>query len=641
MRPGVAGCTGVGRHWWPAVLGLWLTLGCAQLLGADQIEIIGAPAPGAGGTGPTTACTPSELRCAGAALQICREDLSGFRTARVCSSPELCCTDLSRCADGPTCLAPSCAPGDFRCDGPRLEICNDGQTGWTTISTCASAAQCNASQGRCTDQPCNPSAPDRQCSGGDLLSCASSSWASLEVCSTQALCSAEPNGFGCAETRCLVGENTRPSPFRCANGDLQRCNDDQTGFEFVETCLNALHCNGLLDEVGDPHGVHLDVETLRTLGCTLPGCTPGHYSCDSQGRLLLCDQNRSNYRVLVEDCGSLGRCNASTGSCSSEACTAGTHQCNGNQWQTCTEQRTWQTTETCAGAAQCDVGGCQPPVCQIADYQCSGATLERCNVSRTGWIRVHDCVSAALCNAQTKRCEAPVCQPGQRRCSREGKLEECSADQAEWNVISDCRLLAGLPETAGPEQISGLCDPNAARCVYPASCNSGTVRCNGEFLERCQNDIWHPQARCETPSACDASGAGACRPTECSPGAHRCVIPGSTPIVAEPGDPVQGLTLQVCNAGGNYQTLQECPGYCDAAHGQCDICNSLSLLCFDARLYRCSADGQERELEKPCKTGCLQQTANVSDAGADAGTTPTIGRPTCTEDLGKVSVGND
>ncbi|HKO93859.1 MAG TPA: hypothetical protein VJU61_22050 [Polyangiaceae bacterium] len=641
MHPEPAGCAR-GRHSWRAMLGLLLALGCAQILGTDQIEIIGAPPPGPGGP-PPTACAASELRCVGASLQICREDLSGFRTARVCSTPQLCCSDPNRCPSGPTCLAPSCAPGDFRCDGRTLNICNEEQTGWTPISTCSSAAQCNASLGRCTDQPCSPTVPDRQCSGGDLLSCASSSWAPLGACETQALCSAEPSNYGCTETRCLVGDNTLPSPFRCANGDLQRCNDEQTGFEFVETCLNALHCNGLMGEVGDAQGVNLDTEDLRVLGCSLPGCTPGHFSCDREGRLLLCDQNRSSYRVLVEDCGSASRCNASTGTCSSEDCTPGVQQCNGNQLQTCTQQRAWQTTDTCASAAQCDLGGCQPPECQIADYRCRGAALERCNVARTGWIAIHSCDSAALCNAEAKRCDAPVCQPGQRRCSRDGKLEECAPGQNAWATLSDCRQLAGLPETATPEQLSGLCDSSGARCLTSASCTSGTLRCNGEFLERCQNNSWQPQARCNTPSACDASGAGSCRTTECVPGAHRCVIPGAETIVAEPGDPVQGLTLQECNAAGSgYATVQECPGYCDAAHGQCDICNSLDLLCFNARLYRCSADGQERELEKPCRMGCTERTnSGVVDAGTDAGVGSGPGRPTCIEDLGKVSQGND
>jgi hypothetical protein len=139
MRPGIAGCARVGRHSWRAVLGLWLALGCGQLLGTDQIEIIGNPPSGAGGAPVTTACAPNELRCSGAALQICREDLNGFRTARVCSTPQLCCTEPSQCQDGPTCLAPSCSPGDFRCDGRTLAICNDAQTGWTPITTCASA----------------------------------------------------------------------------------------------------------------------------------------------------------------------------------------------------------------------------------------------------------------------------------------------------------------------------------------------------------------------------------------------------------------------------------------------------------------------------------------------------------------------
>jgi len=641
MRPGAAGSRGVGRSW-RAVLGLVLALGCAQVLGTDQIQIIGdPPASGGTGSGPAPACNASELRCVGPSLQICREDRSGFRTARVCSTPQLCCSDPSRCPT-PTCLAPSCAPGDFSCDGRTLRICNDAQTGWTAISTCASAPQCNASLGRCTDQPCNPSLPDRQCSGGELLSCASSNWASLGVCETQALCSAEPSNYGCTETGCRVGNNTLPSPFQCANGDLLRCNDEQTGFEFVETCLNALHCSGLINEVGDPYGVNLDADDLRALGCTLPGCTPGHYSCDDQGRLLLCNNNRTSYRVVVEECGSPSRCNASTGRCTDDDCTPGQTQCNANLLQTCSPQRRWETTATCAGAAQCELDGCRAPECQVADYRCSGSTLERCNISRTGWIAIHTCDTAALCNAEAKRCDAPVCRPGQRRCSHEGKLESCSSGQNAWDTSSDCRLLAGLPETASPEQLSGLCDLSGTRCLNPASCSAGSLRCNGEFLERCQNDSWQPQARCDTPSACDASGTGSCRMTQCIPGTHRCVIPGSTPIVAEPGDPVQGLTLQECNAAGSdYDTVAECTGYCDASHGQCDICNSLQLLCFDARLYRCSADGQERELEKPCRMGCTTPSSSgASDAGADAGTA-VMGRPTCVEDLGKVSSGND
>jgi hypothetical protein len=93
----------------------------------------------------------------------------------------------------------------------------------------------------------------------------------------------------------------------------------------------------------------------------------------------------------------------------------------------------------------------------------------------------------------------------------------------------------------------------------------------------------------------------------------------------------RGLTLQECNSTGTaFVTVRDCPtdNYCDAAHGQCDICDPLQLLCEQGSLYRCSADGQERELEKRCLSSCVGGTA---DAGAGAGT----GQPTCTEDLPK------
>jgi len=608
---------------------LLLAIACAQVLDVDGIKIVGGGSAARPPPEPPGVCASQELHCEGAALQICREDHSGFRTARVCSSPQLCCTDPSVCPNSPGCQPPVCTPGDFKCDERVLSVCNEGLTGWTPLSTCPSAAQCNAKLGTCNPQPCTPGS-DVQCSESNRMRCDGSGWSQSEQCLTRALCNPEASGPGCRPTGCLdfrdASGSTVLSPFRCDNGDLLRCNDDLTEFEFVETCLNLLHCNDLRDVVGDPRARNLSLADLERLGCTPPGCTPGKFRCDGS-RLMRCNVYRTDY-LLDKDCGSPGRCSASTGSCALQDCAQGSNQCSGKDFQVCTPARTWETIETCAGAAQCDPStGCRPALCQVTDYRCNGTALERCNVDGTDWIGVHSCETPALCNVAAKRCDPPLCGPNDTRCSVDGKLEHCSAGRNGWDTLDDCRALAGLPVTATPEQISGSCDLSGnGRCVNPPSCPAGASRCNGQYLERCQDNAWRPQQWCATRSLCDASGAGSCRPPVCKPGEYRCVIPGATPTVAQPGDPTRGLTLQVCNtAGDGFVNARDCSAdnFCDAPHGQCDLCQALAPLCFGSSLYLCSADGQERELEKTCQGECV-----TPSEGAEGD-----GRPTCQEDM--------
>jgi hypothetical protein len=606
---------------------LVLALACAQVLDVDGIVILErAPAPPL--PPPPTVCALGELHCEGPALQICRQDQSGFRTARVCSSAELCCDDASLCPNALGCQPPACTRGDFKCEDRLLSVCNEGLTDWIPLSTCASDAQCNSKLGRCDEQPCSPG--DMQCSAGTQLVCGAAGWGSSATpCATAALCSADATGPSCQPTGCMDERGVNgsvPSPFRCFNGDLQRCNDDQTEFEFVETCLNLLHCNDLRNVVGDPRAASLALSDLEQLGCTPPACTPGKFRCD--GSLLKrCNQYRTDYQQ-VQDCGSPGRCSASTGSCTQEDCTPGSIQCSGKDFQVCASDRKWQTTQTCEGTDQCDPSSrCRPAVCNVTDYRCTGAALERCNVDGTDWIAIHTCETEDLCNAAAKRCDAPLCLEGQRRCSPEGKLERCAAGRNVWQTQQDCRQMAQLPPTATPEQLSGTCDLSGqGRCTSPPSCASGSLRCNGQYLERCQDNAWRPREWCATSALCDASGTGSCRPPACKPGEYRCVTPGASPVVAQPNDPTRGLTLQVCDAAGDgFVGVRDCSAdnFCDARHGQCDLCDALQPLCFGSSLYRCSADGQERELEKACADGCVVQL--TGDDGK--------GRPACQEDL--------
>lgn len=629
-----------GRRTWASRAAAATLLGasaCAQLLGEDW-PVIGPPP--AEDAGVTPRCAVGELRCEGVALSICRADQSGFRMVQVCSSPELCCAEPGPGCDQVGCRLPVCARGDFLCEGTTLRVCNEAQTGWDRVDECASAAHCNASLGRCTEAPCVavPAGSEFQCNGPVLEACTDQGWQELRNCGTQALCDPEPPGE-CRVTGCDVADVAGASAFRCINPDLQRCNDQQTGFEHVETCYNPANC--------DPrHGVlHGEVPPaeLAELGCSAPRCIAGTYRCE-RARLLRCNVNRTAYTEEEGICASPSHCNASAGRCESEPCSVGSYQCSGNDLLRCaapaapetpeTEESaapapqppTWQLQEQCLSSARCDAeaAACVPRACASGEHRCNEAILERCNVDGTGWIPLRACITSALCDAAAKRCDAPVCEVNQRRCGRDGKLQVCAPGRERWADERDCRAEAAPAPPSDSLQLAALCDLTGATCSPQPSCAEGSRRCNGEFLERCEGNTWRPQQRCRTAALCDPSGTGSCRDASCRPGEYQCVTSGLTPVVVEqsPNNPIPDLTLQVCNpAGTAFVNVQHCDSrYCDAVHGQCDLCNEYEPICEDETLWRCSGDGQEKELELPCPTGCAPGRAAClgMDAGAPA-----------------------
>jgi hypothetical protein len=599
---------------------------CAQILNVDGIIVELPPVDaGAAGAGPgAPACQAGSFHCEGAALQLCEQPADGFRTVRVCSSPELCCATPELCAGQPGCLAPACSDGEFRCEGAVLQACNSGHSAFVEIDRCPSATQCNATLGRCTEEPCDSTSREHQCNGRDYEEClpGRSEWTLSEACATYGLCStAEP--AGCTPSDCRIGgSGNEQSPYQCVSGNLMRCNDAQTGWEFVETCLNTANCNALIEPLlGDPYAPAMSGSMLRVLGCTAPGCAPGRYKCDG-ANLTLCGANRTNYLDRVDTCITPRHCDANAGRCNSVPCTIGQRQCSGNEYQVCTESG-WKVEEICDPTAPCDAqSGCQPTLCRPNEYRCSGEQLERCNVERTGWIPVEVCASQALCDVASKRCLAPVCASGESRCNPDGQLQHCTPERDGWSVDADCAALANLAPGAAA---SAACDPSGAgRCLPAASCVSGAYRCNGAELERCRDNAFHPYAHCSTPAQCDALG-GACVAAVCDPGQFRCVAPGTPPTPVEDTNGRRGATLEVCNdAGTAFETRRACGPLelCDDEHGQCDICDAASpLACSGSALEVCTADGQERTLYKVCTQGCLE----AGTGGAS--------RTTCREDL--------
>jgi hypothetical protein len=600
---------------------------CGQILNVDGIEIV--PPRAAGGTAgsvgmPPPECSPGEFRCDGAALRSCDASERAFRTVRVCSSAELCCDDPARCADGqPGCLPPACGAGEFRCQGDALERCNPGQTGFVEVDRCPSALYCDASQGRCTDQPCDATLRQRQCSGASLEEClpGRSAWSPIDDCVTQALCSPEA---ACAPPACRIGSaGSQPSPYICLGGNLMRCNDGQTGWEYVETCLNTANCNALIGElVGDPYATNMSSAQLERLGCTPPGCTPGRYRCDG-ATLMLCNTNRTGYLTEIARCDSARQCNASAGRCTLAPCVVGDRQCSGDEYQVCTSTG-WELLETCGSGAPCDAAsGCQATVCSANEYRCDGVELERCNVARTGWIPVQACETSELCDAAAKRCEPPACELAARRCSPAGVLERCTSGRSGWEAVKDCAAAASLPSGSGAP---GLCDPSGeGRCLTAATCAPNSLRCNDAELERCRDNAWHPYDHCTSAAQCDTS-TGTCLAALCEPGSFRCVTAGEPALPAPEGASRLGLELQVCNTSGTaFDSVESCDGLelCDDVHGQCDICDPTAPpQCTGNRLFVCTADGQEQTLFKVCTSGC----AETETEGAI--------RTTCREDLG-------
>jgi hypothetical protein len=414
-----------------------------------------------------------------------------------------------------------------------------------------------------------------------------------------------------------------------------RCNDAQTGFQYVETCVNAINCNGLIG-VGDPYTPFLAASDLLQLGCQAPFCTPGRYECQGSD-LMRCNTDRTAYSILEAACGTPGQCNASAGRCEPVPCEPGNRQCSGRNYQICTPEQTWQNVSPpCSSAAQCNPElGCEVALCEVSEYRCDGALLQRCNINGNGWVSVHTCETTDLCNAAAKRCDRPVCAEGERRCSREAKLEQCSPGHDAWLPVSDCAALATPSLTASSTGVSGVCDlTSGGQCHPQPMCGAGTRRCNGQFLERCEGNAWRPEARCATAALCNPSGAGGCNAPTCDPGGHRCVSSEADAIAAEPGVSTRGLTLQICNAAGSgFETVAVCADmFCDSTHGQCDMCDPYEAQCSGDTLYRCSADGQEAELEKACTLGCVSAGAS-SEAGVAS-----AGRTACLEDLARDSM---
>jgi hypothetical protein len=556
------------------------------------------------------------MQCNGAQIQVCRADRSALDDT---GAP---CESAGRCnASDPAnafCEAPSCRRGatsssEFLCDGAALQRCNESLSGYETIETCVTAAQCDASQRflGCQVPVCQPG--EHACSEGFLQTCKAdlTGFENTRDCSAEGACDASA---GQCTAPCEAGA------VRCntQSGDLEECRDPLAGWQTVADCLSLplcdaanRRCNPPLCATGARH-CETRGENPVIVECA-PGreafnvsltCAPGEF-CDAQNgecdvctpsaarcegdTLVTCDANgQSESR---EACGA-GLCSATERRCLGCG-PIGSARCTSQQLLVCTQspQGEFEASEFCDTDALCaqtldtcgaGLGGqtcqCNDGVCRANQVSCNGAQLQRCNAGLTGFDTIDTCGSPELCNAATGDCN--TCVASQFSCAG-GQLRQCANDGrsfARQNIGVECASASQLRVCNGTGAGLQNC-PNG--CTNGRGCNQCTgngVQCvNGNTIRRCVDGFFQDQS-CQLGCNTNSTQCNACQGngTSCS----------------------NGNTQQSC-VNGQF-TSSNCPQGCVA--GRCANCTA----------SRCANGNQRQE----CLNGQFQNPTSCSDGNA-------------------------
>ncbi|HWO14786.1 MAG TPA: hypothetical protein VNN80_35025 [Polyangiaceae bacterium] len=408
---------------------------CERVIGdfeIDTLEPIGAEATGedgfdAGipegggrpldrlGTGLGVRCTPGEMRCSGALLEICLRVDSDRPPQWVvqndCYTAELCASEPV-----PRCLARRCDPGEQTCRGAVPMSCDATLTGWVELPACISSAHCSTNPVDCAGEaPCCLRAPclaaELRCNGRELEECLpdSSGWVSVQRCETNELCLAGLANCGTDAGACTCQPpECEAEEARCHGSVLARCNASETGWHYIEACASVALCERGAEE--------------PVPRCEPARCRPEEHACSASGVLQVCNIEQTGFED-VQACAGPAFCDASGGRCERPACEPGQRRCNGAQIEVCRQDQTaFETSsESCASSALCNDDDpanvrCDAPACNADQFDCAGAQLRSCNGDRTGFTNVGAaCSRADLCSAARRRCD--YCVPNRRECN--------------------------------------------------------------------------------------------------------------------------------------------------------------------------------------------------------------------------------
>lgn len=564
------------RKLWSPVLAAALAAGCFADIVVEEGGTGGGEPSDINALEPT--CEPGDVNCNDRWLETCVEggsDGPRWIKAQDCLSPTLCEKDPGRCVE------PECRAGQPHCTGAIPDTCKGTLDGYDPLGECIDAAHCSPDEARCiadgkTSAPCCLTAPcdpgELRCNEGMLQRCRDDQTGFDDVvdCETVELCDATrgsctPGSAECAcqPPACDAGET------RCTGSVLERCNDARTGWEVVQTCTTAALC-----ELG---------RSRVPLACEPPACEPDEFDCN-EATLGRCNADQTGFQTVMTCAGGPGFCNEVLGSCSQ--CQVGDTRCDGAQIQGCRADRSGfepLPIEPCATPQLCvlNVAGaaeCQEPRCGVGAFQCNGAQLTRCNDGRTAFEPFGQaCPRADLCSAQRGRCD--FCVPSRRECTPDLTASRtCAADGNSFGPLTPCPL-GCIAET-------GAC----------RTCTIGQYICAGGLLSRCDDGFSF------TPLN---------RGADCS-GSNRVSCAGNL------------LQTSVCGFGCNTtrNACNDCsasvpascgPGLSCSAAGQCR-CAPNALTCGGDALLLCNAAGTGTTAGARC-SGAAQNVLSVCDSG--------------------------
>jgi hypothetical protein len=293
-----------------------------------------------------------------------------------------------------------------------------------------------------------------------------------------------------------VGPLFAPAPEPTSNSNT-RFDECETGGTDIDAGRGTINEQGGSDPLAGLDGS----DPADAVGCVEPVCLGGRFRCE--GSLLQRCSDERNAWLDFQRCASAQLCDATRGTegCTPPACEAGVLSCAGDTLVRCRDE-----SEGSDPVAQCAfAGGCDPLAlvcrdpCVIGGARCRGAVLETCDSVLVGW-QSSACATPELCNAATRSCEQPRCEPEARGC-RGAQPQRCA------------RGGTGLVDIGVPCASAELCDPSSGACLEPA-CTVGQTACEGlRTLLTCNaSQTGFDAAPCDTLLAlCNPGPPAACR----------------------------------------------------------------------------------------------------------------------------------
>lgn len=529
---------------------------------------------------------------------------------------ETCQTEAQCDSDRGLCTR--CKAGETRCNGSLREVCAVDQTQWEPLEDCA-PAECNKTHcGACTPNEVQCAGPESR----DLLFCNADGMNVLvETCGSATLCARSVDRYRTDMTQAPVcmQEACPGGTLSCDGERLRRCRTAGDGWDILSTCPSAALCELAVQQGGG----------VVTPSCAAGCSPPGSFRCS--GMLLEQCSSDSTAWQPIEDCAESGLlCDSTTGACGGP-CTPGSYRCNSATLEVCDASEVWVLSQECATPALCvatqDLSGawdarCQTPECDPGEVRCNPddpRLLEECNTDRNGFTLIETCASGALCRANDRRCDEPVCMPGlggelPLRCNPANlaEVQQCRLDLTDYDPLLTC----AEGEFCYPQDLE---DPCKTDCPTEFSCD-------GAQLLRCTPEGMVPVAECATPTLCECVLDGTCSG---GVGANGCGTPVCGGVLPEYR--CVGASLERCEIGRNgFQAGTNCgsPELCRAGtspeydDGYCALCEITGeVRCVDDATahHTCGPEGKSWIQVTSCGYGCLERTGPSADYCAICG----------------------